>query len=252
MKTLDAAVRVRRRRLRLAGLDARQVAEQLLRALEQAVADAAADAEHHALRVIPPVEVRHERLARRAAHRLLAADDVPAERLVAVEQLFVDAADEVARRVEVHVHLLDDHALLALDLLGVEARVAQHVDDHVERDVAMLGRALDVVGGVLLAGERVELAADRVDLARDVARARPPLRPLEEHVLGEVRDAVRVRRLVARAGGEHDHAGDRLRLRHRRRQHAQAVVEHVVLERAHSPSASFASARGSRCSRARS
>ena len=171
---------------------------------------------------------------RRAAHRLLAADDVPAERLVAVEKLFVDAADEVARRVEVHVHLLDDHALLAVDLLGVEAGVPQHVRDHVERDVAVLGRALDVIGGVLLARERVELAADRVDLACDVARARPPLRALEEHVLGEVRDAVRVRRLVARAGGEHHHAGNRLRLWHRRRQHAQPVLQHVMLECAHS------------------
>ena len=81
-----------------------------------------------------------KRVARRAADGLLAADDVPAERLVAVEELLVHAADEVARRVEVHVHLLDDHALLALDLLGVELRVAQHVDEHVERDVARLRR----------------------------------------------------------------------------------------------------------------
>ena len=124
----------------------------------------------------------------------LRADDVAAERLVAAEERLVDAADEVARRVEVHVHLLDDHALLALDLLRVEAGVAEHVDEDVERDVAVLGRALDVVRRVLLAGEGVELAADRVDLAGDVARARPPLGSLEEHVLGEVRDPARVRR----------------------------------------------------------
>ena len=70
----------------------------------------------------------------------LRADDVAAERLVAAEEILVDAADEVARRVEVHVHLLDDHALLALDLLRVEARVAEHVDEDVERDVAVLRR----------------------------------------------------------------------------------------------------------------
>ena len=63
------------------------------------------------------------------------------ERLVAVEKVLVDAADEVARRVEVHVHLLDDDALLAVDLLGVELRVAKHVDEHVERDVAVLAAA---------------------------------------------------------------------------------------------------------------
>ena len=237
---LDATVLVRRRRLGLARRALRHVAEQLLRALEQTVTDLAPDAEHHARRVVPAVEIRRERVAGRAAHGLLAADDVPAERLVAVEQLLVHTADVVARRVEVHVHLLDDHAFLAIDLLGVEARVAQHVREHVERDVAMLGGALDVVRGVLLAGERVELAADRVDLAGDVACARPPLRPLEEHVLGEMRDAVRVRRLVARACGEHDHARHRLRLLDRRGQDPQSVVEDIVLIRAQR-STSFAS-----------
>ena len=67
--------------------------------------------------LVPVVDVAEERVAGRGADRLLAADDVPAERLVAVEKLVVDAADVVARRVEVHVHLLDDHALLAVDLL---------------------------------------------------------------------------------------------------------------------------------------
>ena len=107
----------------------------------------------------------------------------------AEDQLLVDRADVVARRVVVHVHLLEDHALLALELLGVELRVAEHVDEHVERGVALLARAADVVARVLLRGERVELAADLVDLHREVARSRAALRPLEEHVLREVGDA---------------------------------------------------------------
>jgi hypothetical protein len=153
--------------------------------------------------------------------------------MVAVDEVVEDAADEVARRVEVHVHLLDDHALLAVDLRGLELRVAHHVDEDVERRVAVLGGALDVVGGVLLAGERVELAADRVDLGRDVARRRPALGALEEHVLREVRDPVRVARLVARPRGEHHEAGHRLRVRHRRRQQPEAVRQGLALEDAH-------------------
>ena len=149
----------------------------------------AAEPDDHALGPVPAVDERRERLAGRGADGLLRADDVAAERLVAVEEVLVDAADEVARRVEVHVHLLDDHALLAVDLLGVESRVADHVDEHVERDVAGARGALDVVARVLLAGERVELAADPVDLGRDVARRRAPLGALEEHVLGEMGDA---------------------------------------------------------------
>ena len=121
--------------LGLTGLDALHVAEQRLERREQVAFDLAADADDHPLRVVPAAEVVEERLARRAAHRLLRADDVPAERLVAVEELVVEAADEVARRVEVHVHLLDDHALLAVDLLRLELRAAQHVDENVEGDV---------------------------------------------------------------------------------------------------------------------
>ena len=114
-----------------------EVAEQLVDPFAQTLADLSADADDHAARAVPVVEIVGERLALSAADRLLAADDVPAERLVAVEERLVDAADEVARRVEVHVHLLDDHALLALDLLRVEAGVAEHVDEHVERRVAV-------------------------------------------------------------------------------------------------------------------
>ena len=212
-------------RIRPAGLPLGHVAEQLLCALVQVVADLPADADDHAGRPVPVVDVAVERVAVRVPDRLLAADDVPAERLVAVEELLVHAADEVARRVVVHVHLLDDHAFLTLDLVGVELGVAEHVDEHVERDVARLRGALDVVAGVLLAGESVELAADRVDLHGDVAGGRPALRPLEEHVLREVRDAVRLGRLVARPGSEHDRARHRLRRVHRRGQDAQPVVE---------------------------
>ena len=206
----------RRRPRRGAGLD---VAEQVFEPLHEAVAEPPADADDHAFGAVPAVDVLGEGLARRAADGLLAADDVPAERLVVVEEALVDAADEVAGRVEVHVHLLDDDALLPLDLVRVELGAAEHVDEDVQRRVAGVRGAADVVAGVLLAGEGVELAADRVDLARDVPRRRPPLRSLEEHVLGEVRDPVRLGGLVARARGEHDEARDRLRLRHRRRQH---------------------------------
>ena len=83
----DAAVRVRGGGLGLAGLAVLEVAEQLLRALEQTVADAAGDAEHHARRLVPAVEVADEGVACRAADRLLGADDVAAERLVAPEEL---------------------------------------------------------------------------------------------------------------------------------------------------------------------
>ena len=217
-------------RRRVAGLGGLEVAEQALDRAEVIAVELARDADDHPFRLVPAAGVVEERLALCPADRLLAADDVPAERLVAVEELLVDAADEVARRVEVHVHLLDDHALLAVDLLRLELRVAEHVGEHVERLIAVVGGAADVVARVLLAREGVELAAEAVDLHADVARGRTALGALEEHVLGEMRDPVRLGSLVARAGGEHDHAGDRLHLRHARAQDPQAVVQLMPLK----------------------
>src|SRR3954470_16534096 len=227
------AVLLHFRRIRPAGLCLRHVAEQLLRALVQIVADLPADAEDHALGLVPVVDVAVERVAARVPNGFLAADDVPAERLIAVEELLVHTADEVPRRVVVHVHLLGDHAFLALDLVGVELGVPEHVHEDVERDVPRLRGALDVVARVLLARESVELAADRIDLHGDVASRRPSLRPLEEHVIREVCDAVRVESLVARSGREHDRARHRLRRVHRGRQDPQAIVETLQVEGAH-------------------
>jgi hypothetical protein len=52
----------------------------------------------------------------------------------------------------------------------------------------MLVADLDVVAGVFLGGDGVELPADRIDLLRDVL-GRAVLGALEEHVLDEVGDA---------------------------------------------------------------
>src|SRR6185503_5493418 len=106
-------------RARAGGNDA---AEQLLEPLVEAVPELPSEPDHEPLWAVPAVDVPEERVARRPADRLLGADDVPAKRLVAVEMPLPDVADVAPRRVGVHVHLLDDHALLAVDLLGVEAR----------------------------------------------------------------------------------------------------------------------------------
>ena len=217
-----------------------EVAQEPLEVRLQPGVELARDPHDHALRLVPLVDVAEERFARGAPDGLLAPDDVPADRPVAVEERVVDAADVVPRRVEVHVHLLDDHALLAIDLLGVELRMPEHVDEDVECDRAVLARAAHVVARVLLARERVELAADAVDLAPDVARGRAVLGALEEHVLREVGDPARVLGLVARAGREHDEAGDRLGVVDGRGQEPQAVGECLSFEHGHqAASASF-------------
>ena len=184
----DALPGGRRERLELGRLEDGPRAEQLLRRLDRGVLEAAAEADERALGRVPAIEVARERVSRGPADGVLVADDRPPQRRVAEAELVVHVGQVLRRRVAVHVHLLDDHALLALDLLGVEARVEEHVGEHVERLGSLVAGALDVVARVLLAGEGIEVGAHRVDLEADVTRGRTALGALEEEVLGEVGD----------------------------------------------------------------
>ena len=56
-------------------------------------------------------------------------------------------------------------------------------------------------------------------------------------MLGEVGDAAIALLLVARARGQHDEAGDRLRVRHRRGEDAKSVIQRLTLEDSHAPDA---------------
>ncbi len=115
------AVRGNHHRVGDAGLARLDRSEQLLEPLLEPVPDASAEPDDHSLRPVPVIDERGEGLPGGGADTLLGADDVAAEGLIAVEEVLVDPAHEIARRVEVHVHLLYDHALLAFDLLGVES-----------------------------------------------------------------------------------------------------------------------------------
>ena len=119
----------RRRHGGLLRLDA---AEQLFETVHEAFADPTADSDDDPLGLIPGVEVGDERLSCRRLDGLFRAEDVPPERLVGIEQPVVDAADVALRVVEVDVHLLEDYVLLLLDLRRIEARVQEHVAEHVE------------------------------------------------------------------------------------------------------------------------
>ena len=146
--------------------------------------------------------------------------------MVFPEALREQLVDEIVGRVLDHLDLFEDDLLLALDVVGAERRVADDVGEDVDRQRQMLVEHLDVVAGVFLRGERVELAADRVDRLRDVlGGARRGA--LEEHVLDEVRDAAALGGFVARAARQPDADADRADLRHPLGEKPKTVVEHV-------------------------
>ena len=90
----------------------------------------------------------------------------------------------------------------------------------------MLVEHLDVVAGVFLRREGVELAADRIDRLRDVL-GRTRRRALEQHVLDEMGDAAALGGFVPRPASQPDADADRSDLGHLLGEKTEAVVEDV-------------------------
>ena len=144
------------------------------------------------------------------------------------------------RLVLVHADLFDDDVLLHVEVLVAQAG-PQDVGEDVHRLRQVLRQDGGVKDGVLLAGEGVVVGADAVEIAVDV-QGRAPRRPLEDHVLQEVRDAGDLRRLVARPGADEEAQRDGARRRAGLADDLQAVGEHVADER-HGISPSHVSSR---------
>ena len=123
-------------------------------------------------------------------------------RLVREGGLLEVVEDDVVGRVVGLADLLQDHAALALQLLGVEGRVLQDVGEDVDGERHVVLQHLGVVGGLLARGVGVEVAADLLDLARRCRGRCARLGALEGHVLEQVGDAVVLRRLVAGADAD--------------------------------------------------
>src|SRR6185312_11305446 len=87
---------------------------------------------------------------------------------------------------------------LALQLVLLEGRMLQDVSDDIDGERRILGKHLGVIGGLLARRIGVEMAAHLFDGLGDLAGA-APLGALEGHVLEQMRDAVDLGPLVARA-----------------------------------------------------
>ena len=95
----------------------------------------------------------------------------------------------------------------------------------------MLVEDLDVVAGVFLGSERVELAADRVDRLRDVL-GRTAAGPLEQHVLDEMRDPAAIARLVPGSACQPNSDTDGADMRHRLGDEAETGIQDLACDHA--------------------
>ena len=134
---------------------------------------------------------------------------------------------EIVGRVLDHLDLFEDHFLLAADFFLDKRRTHHDVRQQVDGERQMLVEHLDVVAGVLLRGERVELSADRIDRLRDIF-GRPGVGPLEEHVLDEMRDPALGIGLVPRPTRQPHADRHRADLRHRLGDEPETVVQNLA------------------------
>ena len=81
-----------------------------------------------------------------------------------------DLVHEIVGRVLDHLDFLEHDLLFALDIVGGKQRIRDEVRQDVDGQRQMLVEHLDVIAGVLLRGERVELPANGVHLLGDVLR----------------------------------------------------------------------------------
>ena len=164
-----------------------------------------------------------DRRAREAAQVLLRAQHRAPQRVLAeggpVDQVLRDGRGLVVGAVD----LLDHHAALAVELLGVDPRAAHEVAQQVDRRRRGLGAHRDVEGDEVVAGVRVQHAPEALGGLVDVGVRRVLLAALEHEVLEEVRHPVLLGTLGARARVERHQGGQRARARHLHAVDGQAV-----------------------------
>ena len=90
----------------------------------------------------------------------LRAENWPAQRVPLPERLREDLVHEIVRRIFDHLDFFDDDLLFALDVDFVKGGPQDDVRQDIDGKREVLVEDLDVVAGVLLGGERVELSAD--------------------------------------------------------------------------------------------
>ena len=145
--------------------------------------DRAGGGDDDALRAIARGVEGGELLARDRADDRSRADHRAPERVRSEDGLTEHVEHAVLRVVFVHRDLLEHDLALGLQL--AEARVKDHVADHLERTLEVAIEHARVDRGRFLVGARIDLRAHRVedlvDLLRTEARA-----ATEQHVLEQV------------------------------------------------------------------
>jgi hypothetical protein len=185
--------------------------------------------QHHVSRPVTAREVLGHLVALEPGDRFDRPEHAHRQRVLSEVRLHQPLVQAVPGVVEVHRDLFEDDLLLRREVLDADGR-AEQVREVLDRALGELGQDVGVVGGHLLGGERV---VARADLVEDPVHVLPRVlvRPLEHHVLEEVRHPVDRRRLVARAGLHEEPGRERVRVGVDLGDDVQPILELCVMKR---------------------
>src|SRR6185369_14335058 len=134
----------------------------------------------------------------KASYGFRRSHNVASERMARKKCFAKDLAQMVFRCILDHLHFLDDHILLVLEILLLEARTSQHVGDQIESTLDLVVDHLYNKTGFFVGCERIESSPQTVLLDCDVESGTAG-RAFEYRMLDEMRYAVKVGGLVPRA-----------------------------------------------------
>ena len=151
--------------------------------------DGPCDGDHRVVRRVVGVEIVQELVPGDGVYRISGAADVPSQGVIGPDDLVEQDFSPLVGGVLDHVQFFENDASFFFDVLGVEAGVAEHVDEEV-KGLGEVGEGnLGPVGGYLLVGAAVERATYTFDGLGYLLRQAPLLGPLKAKVLDEVGDA---------------------------------------------------------------
>ena len=133
-------------------------------------------------------------------------------------------AQQFVGRVLDHLHLFEDHFLLAIQIVLVEARVREEVGEQIKCLGQTSVRNLYGETGHLMGRKRVKVSPQPIGFNGNVA-SRAALGPFENRVFDEMADAVEFRRFVTRATSHPNAGGYRPQTGHVLSQNRDAVGE---------------------------
>ena len=166
--------------------------------------------------------------ARKIANRFRRSEDRAAERVTAPEILHHQFVHNGFGVVLIHFYFFQDDLFLTANFFRIEKRTQCEIGKNFPRHGQMFVENLGVERNHFFGGVCVHHAADGIDRARDGFGA-AALCAFENHMLGEMRDAVARRGFASRAGAQPDAHGNGTDVLHRLGDNDQAVGQNFPM-----------------------